>query len=169
MTKLKAVLDQETWDEIDVPEEFQSIISSLFASQELISGKVDDADIKTYDRNPLPLNGSLTSGTENQSNESRNEKSESSEGPAVSNAQVKSTVSPESLERSKAAGVSSVTNSQSNQKAHGKSNLFYQGVGYHMVNWLVFLFCILILFFGRNILMLSYMLYAFARFRLLNI
>ncbi|KAG2238466.1 LOW QUALITY PROTEIN: vacuolar protein sorting-associated protein 54, chloroplastic [Brassica napus] len=134
MTKLKAVLDQETWDEIDVPEEFQSIISSLFASQELISGKVDDADIKTYDRNPLPLNGSLTSGTENQSTESRNEKSESSEGPAVSNAQVKSTVSPESLERSKAAGVSSVTNSQSNQKAHGKSNLFYQGVGYHMVN-----------------------------------
>ncbi|KAF3485100.1 hypothetical protein F2Q69_00057064 [Brassica cretica] len=134
MAKLKAVLDQETWDEIDVPEEFQSIISSLFASQELISGKVDDADIKTYDRNPLPLNGSLTSGTENQSTESRNEKSKSSEGPAVSNAQVKSTVSPESLERSKAAGVSSVTNSQSNQKAHGKSNLFYQGVGYHMVN-----------------------------------
>ncbi|KAG2240923.1 hypothetical protein Bca4012_014216 [Brassica carinata] len=133
MTKLKAVLDQETWDEIDVPEEFQSIISSLFASQELISGKVDDADIKTYHRNPLPLNGSLTSGTEDQSTESRNEKSESCEGPAVSNSQVKSTVSPESLERSK-AGVSSVTNNQSNQKAHGKSNLFYQGVGYHMVN-----------------------------------
>ncbi|CAF2130409.1 unnamed protein product [Brassica napus] len=124
MTKLKAVLDQETWDEIDVPEEFQSIISSLFASQELISGKVDDADIKTH-RNPLPLNGSLTSGTEDQSTDSRNEKSESSEGSAVSNAQVKSTVK---------AGVSSVTNNQSNQKAHGKSNLFYQGVGYHMVN-----------------------------------
>ncbi|XP_013598946.1 vacuolar protein sorting-associated protein 54, chloroplastic-like isoform X2 [Brassica napus] len=103
MTKLKAVLDQETWDEIDVPEEFQSIISSLFASQELISGK----------------------GTEDQSTESRNEKSESSEGAAVSNAQVKSTVK---------ASVSSVTNNQSNQKAHGKSNLFYQGVGYHMVN-----------------------------------
>ncbi|CAN7081292.1 unnamed protein product [Brassica oleracea var. botrytis] len=124
MTKLKAVLDQETWDEIDVPEEFQSIISSLFASQELISGKGDDADIKTH-RNPLPLNGSLTSGTEDQSTESRNEKSESSEGAAVSNAQVKSTVK---------ASVSSVTNNQSNQKAHGKSNLFYQGVGYHMVN-----------------------------------
>ncbi|KAF8107620.1 hypothetical protein N665_0119s0081 [Sinapis alba] len=125
MTKLKAVLDQETWDEIDVPEEFQSISSSLFASQELISGKVDDADIKTHHRNPLPLNGSLTSGTEDQSTESRNEKSESSEGPEVSIAQAKSTVK---------AGVSSVTNNQSNQKAHGKSNLFYQGVGYHMVN-----------------------------------
>ncbi|KAG7542226.1 Vacuolar protein sorting-associated protein 54 C-terminal [Arabidopsis thaliana x Arabidopsis arenosa] len=126
MTKLKAVLDQETWDEIDVPEEFQSIIISLFASQQLISGKVDDADLKTYHSNRLPLNGSLTSGTEDQN-------TESSEGPAVSDAQVKSTVSPESLERSK-AGVSSVTNNQSNQKAHGKSNLFYQGVGYHMVN-----------------------------------
>ncbi|CAH8276049.1 unnamed protein product [Arabidopsis lyrata] len=133
MTKLKAVLDQETWDEIDVPEEFQSIISSLFASQQLISGKVDDADLKTYHSNRLPLNGSLTSGTGDQNTELRNQKSESSEGPAVSDAQVKSTVSPESLERSK-AGVSSVTNNQSNQKAHGKSNLFYQGVGYHMVN-----------------------------------
>ncbi|CAH8346039.1 unnamed protein product [Eruca vesicaria subsp. sativa] len=130
MTKLKAVLDQETWDEMDVPEEFQSIISSLFASQELISRKGDDA---TYHRNPLTPNGSLTSGTEDQNTELRNENSESSEGPAVSNAQVKSTVSPESLERSK-AGVSSVANNQSNQKAHGKSNLFYQGVGYHMVN-----------------------------------
>ncbi|XP_010449341.1 PREDICTED: vacuolar protein sorting-associated protein 54, chloroplastic isoform X3 [Camelina sativa] len=102
MTKLKAVLDQETWDEIDVPEEFQSIISSLFASQELIS-RIVDADHKT------------------------------NHSPAVNDAQVKSTVSPDSLERSK-AGVSSVPNNQSNQKAHGKSNLFYQGVGYHMVN-----------------------------------
>ncbi|XP_010439706.1 PREDICTED: vacuolar protein sorting-associated protein 54, chloroplastic isoform X3 [Camelina sativa] len=102
MTKLKAVLDQETWDEIDVPEEFQSIISSLFASQELISRKVD-ADHKTY------------------------------HSPAVNDSQVKSTVAPVSLERSK-AGVSSVPNNQSNQKAHGKSNLLYQGVGYHMVN-----------------------------------
>lgn len=144
MTKLKAVLDQETWDEIDVPEEFQSIISSLFASQQLISGKVDDADLKTYHSNRLPFNGSLTSGTGDQNTELRNQKSESSEGPAVSDAQVKSTVSPEFHERSK-AGVSSVTNNQSNQKAHGKSNLFYQGVGYHMVNWLVFLLCILIL------------------------
>lgn len=141
MNKLKAVLDQETWDEIDVPEEFQSIISSLFPSPELISGKHDDADIRTYHRNPLPLNGSLTSGNGDQHTELRNEESESSEGLAVSDAQVKSTVSPESLERSK-AGVSSVANNQSNQKAHGKSKLFYQGVGYHMVNWLVFLLCI---------------------------
>lgn len=141
MTKLKAVLDQETWDEIDVPEEFQSIISSLFASHDLISGKAD-ADLKTYHSNSLPPNGSLTSGTGDQNTELRNEKSESSEGPAVSDFQVKSTVSPESLERSK-PGVSSVPNNQSNQKAHGKSNLLYQGVGYHMVNWLVFLLCVI--------------------------
>lgn len=145
MAKLKAVLDQETWDEMDVPEEFQAIISSLFALQELISGKVDDANSKTYHRNLLPLNGSLTSGTGDQNTELRNEKSDSSEGPAVSDAQVISTVSPESLERSK-AGVSSVPNNQSTQKERGKSNLFYQGIGYHMVNWLVLLLCILMLF-----------------------
>ncbi|EOA15956.1 hypothetical protein CARUB_v10004052mg [Capsella rubella] len=133
MTKLRAVLDQETWDEIDVPEEFQSIISSLFASQELISGKVDNADLNTYHNNPLPLNGSLTSGNGNQNSELRNDKSESSEVPAVSDVQMKSPVSPESLESSK-AGVSSVPNNQSNHKTHRKSNLFYQGVDYHMVN-----------------------------------
>ncbi|KAJ4899882.1 hypothetical protein Rs2_13833 [Raphanus sativus] len=79
MTKLKAVLDQETWDEIDVPEEFQSIIKTRFLSM-----------------------GPAVSS-------------------AVSSAQAKSTVK---------AGIPSVNN----QKAHGKSNLFYQGVGYHMVN-----------------------------------
>ncbi|CAN8325268.1 unnamed protein product [Cochlearia groenlandica] len=133
MAKLKAVLDQETWDEVDVPEEFQSIISSLFAPHELISGKVDDADVKAYHINPLPLNGSLTSGTGGQNTELQNKTSESSEGPAPSDSQEKSTVLPEAHERSN-TGVPSVPNNQSKQKVHGKINLFYQGVGYHMVN-----------------------------------
>ncbi|KAK9064384.1 hypothetical protein SSX86_015766 [Deinandra increscens subsp. villosa] len=30
MTKLKAVLDQETWVEVDVPDEFQAVVDSLF-------------------------------------------------------------------------------------------------------------------------------------------
>ena len=29
MTKIKAVLDQETWVSVDVPEEFQAIVDSL--------------------------------------------------------------------------------------------------------------------------------------------
>ncbi|KAF5196374.1 Vacuolar protein sorting-associated protein 54 protein, partial [Thalictrum thalictroides] len=37
MTKIKAVLDQETWVSVDVPEEFQAIVSSL-SSEALING-----------------------------------------------------------------------------------------------------------------------------------
>ncbi|KAJ6417462.1 hypothetical protein OIU84_003226 [Salix udensis] len=35
MTKIKAVLDQEMWVEVDVPEEFQAIVASLFYSERL--------------------------------------------------------------------------------------------------------------------------------------
>ncbi|PIA43803.1 hypothetical protein AQUCO_01800091v1 [Aquilegia coerulea] len=37
MTKIKAVLDQETWVSVDVPEEFQAIVTSL-SSESLING-----------------------------------------------------------------------------------------------------------------------------------
>ncbi|POO03006.1 Vacuolar protein sorting-associated protein [Trema orientale] len=43
MTKIKAVLDQETWVEVDVPDEFQAILSSLFFSEALLSENLDDA------------------------------------------------------------------------------------------------------------------------------
>ena len=42
MTKIKAVLDQETWVEVDVPDEFQAIVTSLFSSEALISENSDD-------------------------------------------------------------------------------------------------------------------------------
>jgi len=33
MVKIKAVLDQETWVSVDVPDEFQAILSSLSSSE----------------------------------------------------------------------------------------------------------------------------------------
>lgn len=33
MAKMRAILDQENWAEIDVPEEFQAIVTSLFCSE----------------------------------------------------------------------------------------------------------------------------------------
>nr|KAJ0219440.1 hypothetical protein LSAT_V11C300122020 [Lactuca sativa] len=45
MTKLKAVLDQETWVEVDVPNEFQGIVDSLFSLESL---GVGDSDDKSY-------------------------------------------------------------------------------------------------------------------------
>ncbi|KAL7241753.1 hypothetical protein ACSBR1_014359 [Camellia fascicularis] len=43
MAKIRAVLDQETWVEVHVAEEFQAIISSLFCSEPLTTGHTDDA------------------------------------------------------------------------------------------------------------------------------
>lgn len=33
MAKMRAILDQENWAEIDVPDEFQAIVTSLFCSE----------------------------------------------------------------------------------------------------------------------------------------
>lgn len=42
MTKLRAVLDQETWVEADVPNEFQAIVDSLFSLESIVDGDLDD-------------------------------------------------------------------------------------------------------------------------------
>lgn len=42
MAKLKAILDQENWAEIDVPDEFQTIVTSLFCPKFGTTGHGDD-------------------------------------------------------------------------------------------------------------------------------
>ncbi|XP_062084241.1 vacuolar protein sorting-associated protein 54, chloroplastic [Humulus lupulus] len=68
MTKIKAVLDQETWVEVDVPDEFQAIVTSLSFSEALISEDSDDAQEKsapvseTIEKNKVDV---IISSTEN--------------------------------------------------------------------------------------------------------
>ncbi|KAK6796384.1 hypothetical protein RDI58_004085 [Solanum bulbocastanum] len=47
MAKLKAILDQENWAEIDVPDEFQTIVTALFSSKSETSGHADDDSADT--------------------------------------------------------------------------------------------------------------------------
>ncbi|XP_060216970.1 vacuolar protein sorting-associated protein 54, chloroplastic-like isoform X3 [Lycium barbarum] len=47
MVKLKAILDQENWAEIDVPNEFQTIVTSLFSSKSENTGHADDDSADT--------------------------------------------------------------------------------------------------------------------------
>ncbi|CAA3026854.1 Vacuolar protein sorting-associated protein 54, chloroplastic [Olea europaea subsp. europaea] len=42
MAKMKALLDQENWNEIDVPDEFQTIVTSL-SSDSMSDGHRDEA------------------------------------------------------------------------------------------------------------------------------
>ncbi|KAM7265319.1 hypothetical protein ACFE04_003002 [Oxalis oulophora] len=122
MAKIRAVLDQETWVEVDVPDEFQAIVNELFCSDGLISRGENDTRIDRTTSNGSVINtdGSLTE------NGSKVERTTSGEISKNNNAQTNSALPP---------GGSPSNNS--NTKDRGKSatqSLFYGGVGYHMVN-----------------------------------
>ena len=121
MAKIRAVLDQETWVEVDVPDEFQAIVISLCSSEALISENLDHVqnNVETNHGEVIAFNdGSLVEDT----------------------AQGKPTPLAEAANKNKA----SLAHCNDNKmKEHGKSTsqtLSYKGVGYHMVNWLVILF-----------------------------
>lgn len=126
MAKLKAVLDQETWVEVDVPDEFQSIVASLVSTGHLTTANSDEG--ASYNGEAIPSN-----------NDSHTQqKTEETDSLGI-------------YETNKSEKVSSLTsaaqNNHVNMKERGKSTsqtLVYRGVGYHMVNWLVILCYIII-------------------------
>lgn len=139
MSKIKAVLDQETWVEIDVPDEFQSIINLLFTSDHLTSEHDTEDDISTSyngvvtNNDVLPIADSAESSAEQQITRANSiEASMNSETSDRSKSPVDST------ESNKAHGRISSAHSNNTEKDHKKSAsqaLYYKGVGYHMVNW----------------------------------
>ncbi|MBA0778895.1 hypothetical protein Gotri_003184 [Gossypium trilobum] len=125
MTKIRAVLDQETWVEVDVPDEFQAIVSSLFDSEAIVSGSKDNAE------------SNMTEGYSNEGSQvgsvAQNEPTDSSSTTAVNAAQGKAEV----IERKKSDAVTSSQSNNSNTKERGKNatqTLECGGVSYHMVN-----------------------------------
>ncbi|KAG5235835.1 vacuolar protein sorting-associated protein [Salix suchowensis] len=122
MTKIKAVLDQEMWVEVDVPEEFQAIVASLFYSERLNDTQGD----------------ATTSYGEVGTSNDELVKMNSTDISLENSVQKKSTPSTESTESNKViAATSSVQSHNHNVKERGKSTsqtLFCGGVGYHMVN-----------------------------------
>jgi vacuolar protein sorting-associated protein 54 len=117
MTKIKAVLDQETWVAVDVPEEFQAIVLSLSSTYSSVNGmempSTDDnskfsdhrstSQEPTYSAKNIADNGKVTSGT----GENKVEFTSQTENNVAGN--LKSTL----------------------------QTIVHGGVGYHMVNWLV--------------------------------
>lgn len=151
MTKIKAVLDQETWVEVDVPDEFQSIAESL-CSQELLSAKIDDAqgnmdgsysDVDTNnDDSRVVVGGSLNA-------QQHSGQIDSSDMSSMGNTERVKPTPADTIEKSKADVTTPATQiNNTNVKERGKSSsqtLQYKGIGYHMVNWLVSLSYILLL------------------------
>ncbi|KAJ6293412.1 hypothetical protein OIU78_025401 [Salix suchowensis] len=136
MTKIKAVLDQEMWVEVDVPEEFQAIVASLFYSERLNDTQGDATT--SYGEVGTSNDGSLVIDAEAQNAEQELVKMNSTDISLENSVQKKSTPSTESTESNKViAATSSAQSNNHNVKERGKSTsqtLFCGGVGYHMVN-----------------------------------
>lgn len=146
-----AVLDQETWVEVDVPDEFQVIVTSLFCSESLVSENLDavEGDTETsYSEMPARSNSSHAEDTATSKQQIK--RADSSDLSADVTEKEKPTQNADGAEKSKADVANSVAqNNHSNMKERGKSTsqtLFFKGVGFHMVNWLVILFIFLFAF-----------------------
>ncbi|QHO19079.1 hypothetical protein HN51_061754 [Arachis hypogaea] len=80
MTKIRAVLDQETWVEIDIPDEFQSIIKVVFSSDALHSESLNEYE----DVSSTSYNDVLPTSETGQSNaEQPKEQTKSTELPTT--------------------------------------------------------------------------------------
>lgn len=122
-TKIKAVLDQETWVEIDVPDEFQSIINTLFPLDALSSGDpngVEEDNSNSY-HDLATNNDARPMADTGQSNAEQNVE------------QTDSTDESKKPNRGHSKSVESIS-TEKDQKKSASQPLFYKGVGYHMVN-----------------------------------
>lgn len=122
MAKIKAVLDQETWVSVDVPDEFQAIVVSLSS----FDTPASDPELAESECLEEPLTGNESVQTS--PDHPRQDPSETLTAP-VHEKKVNSTPQTQSK------------NASLNE--HGKSTsqtLVCRGIGYHMVNWLVFLY-----------------------------
>lgn len=116
MTKIKAVLDQETWVAVDVPEEFQAIVLSLSSTYSSVNGlEMPSTDDNSKFSDHRPTSQELTYSAENNADN----------GKVTSTGESK---------------VESTSQTENNVAGNLKSTLqtiVHGGVGYHMVNWLV--------------------------------
>ncbi|KAK4710735.1 hypothetical protein R3W88_005248 [Solanum pinnatisectum] len=117
MAKMRAILDQENWAEIDVPDEFQAIVTSLFCSESETLELADEVSADIAPSSPKMVLGSDGSPTA----EARLQKiSQNAEHT-------------DSIPRLESTAQSNETNSRERGKSSTRL-LFFRGVGYHMVN-----------------------------------
>ncbi|KAK4742453.1 hypothetical protein SAY87_000454 [Trapa incisa] len=126
MTKIKAVLDQETWVEVDVPDEFQTIVHSLFGTKPSSNGESEISQNST-----LMGDGGLGQAAASLQQDGQVDLT------VDIDRQTKSASMAGTLERNKADDIHHSHTNNSNTKERGKASaqsIAYRGVGYHMVN-----------------------------------
>ena len=120
MTKIKAVLDQEMWVAVDVPEEFQVTVLSLLSTDFPVNGM----EMPSTDNNSKPSEDGISTSQEPAHSTENN----------VDNGNVTSVTGHENRAESTSP---QIENSVAGHVKSMSQTIVLGGVGYHMVNWLV--------------------------------
>ncbi|KAL0300519.1 UNVERIFIED_CONTAM: Vacuolar protein sorting-associated protein 54, chloroplastic, partial [Sesamum radiatum] len=140
MTKMRALLDQENWAEIDVPDEFQNIVTSLCSSVSVTNGESDAAsdDAASNSKEVIPSNDGSSIAHAGLSNSLQTVEHSDSNGTVVDHIpNANSSRSSAATENSNADVSTSSQGNSASSKERGKPALrmlHFRGVGYHMVN-----------------------------------
>ncbi|KAL3833754.1 hypothetical protein ACJIZ3_008490 [Penstemon smallii] len=141
MAKMRALLDQENWAEIDVPEEFQTIVTLMSCPESVSSGESDAAPDKMESSTNEVLSSSVGSpmAEVGPSNSSQHIEQPDSNGTSVDHMPNTNTDSsrPSAETENSSSDVSTSTHGNSASMNRGRPSLrmlYYRGVGYHMVN-----------------------------------
>ncbi|KAL9267679.1 Vacuolar protein sorting-associated protein 54, chloroplastic-like protein [Drosera capensis] len=134
MAKMKALLDQETWAEVDVPDEFQTIVTSILGSDSLAAESfVDKSCILSIDGNVAMKNdGDLVI-----SGEAKLDQHMEQSANIVSDGSTHQTPPLGSREVNDKSKANTDIQESNNKKDHRRSPsqvLFHRGASYHMVN-----------------------------------
>lgn len=141
MSKMRALLDQENWAEIDVPDEFQSIVNSLCSSESEISGESGGAsdDTALTSNEVVSSSDGPSVADAGPSNSSQHIEQPDTNGTYVdNNPNTDSSRSSVPTENSNSDVSTSSHGNNASTKERGKSTLrmlYFRGVAYHMVNW----------------------------------
>lgn len=140
MSKMRALLDQENWAEIDVPDEFQSIVNSLCSSESGISGESGGAsdDTALTSNEVVSISDGPSVADAGPSNSSQHIEQPDTNGTYVdNNPNNDSSRSSVPTENSNSDVSTSSHGNNASTKERGKSTLrmlYFRGVAYHMVN-----------------------------------
>ncbi|GER43262.1 vacuolar protein sorting [Striga asiatica] len=138
MAKMRALLDQENWAEIDVPDEFQAIVNSLCSSDSVAAGEsnaVSEDTASTSDVVPSSDGSSMIDAVPSNQSQSIEQPDSNGNTDYIPNSE-SSRVGAAADSGSSDVSTSSHGNNAS-VKDRGKSGLrmlYFRGVGYHMVN-----------------------------------
>ncbi|KAF9616654.1 hypothetical protein IFM89_031518 [Coptis chinensis] len=138
MAKIKAVLDQEMWVPVDVPDEFQAIANSLISTEAVINGNaedgfgnvtIDDSELDSANGDELTVDAGVSPPQHGGGNGSV------VDNTALGGAHLETKLSTSSPQNNISNGKEQKKNS--NAKEHKKSefqSIMYKDVGYRMAN-----------------------------------